>query len=597
MINNLIVSKTNYLQDINNYDEQFILIGHWLLEDFSADELDKFKFKICNPVSYLGEKRKHNYIFCEQIFESIFNDFFQVMNDIHNVNLSKRAWRIISESWLKRLIYICFNRKETIESAIDEFPISNIYLKSNKNFKFFTKDCEGQYACSVNDIWNSNIYSKLINFFNYDLSLIVEKNNEEFINLETYSDRIIRTKKNIKVKIALNSLKFNRIFANNKDGIIFNSYLPFIAEKFIEFNLKQAPQFWEESFIDFKKFNTDNREKISFFKNNNKNLENFIRDILPICLPISFMESFHDIFNNSGHSGFPLNPKFVLISNGFDHDEKLKFFIAKLVDKGTAYYVGQHGASYFTEHDANFRAEVNTSDKFLSWGYHNEKKKNIEPMFNFKTFKRRIKNDNRGNFVIICRSLGYRAAPWDRYFEGLMGIKKVSQLLSVLPIHIQEMTLVRLHKSFKLDRAKYFVNKYFDLYSKNLEFGEINYRSLIKKSRLVCFNYDSTGFLENLHYNVPSVCIWDNTFNHINNNFMKKYEILLDARILFDNEKELKKHLIKIWDNVESWWNAKATQSSLLEFNKNFNIKGEFKDLKKITELLKNYDSKTINKL
>ena len=218
-------------------------------------------------------------------------------------------------------------------------------------------------------------------------------------------------------------------------------------------------------------------------------------------------------------------------------------------------------------------------------------------MFNFKTFKRRIKNDNRGNFVIICRSLGYRAAPWDRYFEGLMGIKKVSQLLSVLPIHIQEMTLVRLHKSFKLDRAKYFVNKYFDLYSKNLEFGEINYRSLIKKSRLVCFNYDSTGFLENLHYNVPSVCIWDNTFNHINNNFMKKYEILLDARILFDNEKELKKHLIKIWDNVESWWNAKATQSSLLEFNKNFNIKGEFKDLKKITELLKNYDSKTINKL
>ena len=63
MINNLIVSKTNHFQNISNYDEQFILIGHWLLEDFRNEDLNKFKFKICNPVSYLGEKRKNNYIY------------------------------------------------------------------------------------------------------------------------------------------------------------------------------------------------------------------------------------------------------------------------------------------------------------------------------------------------------------------------------------------------------------------------------------------------------------------------------------------------------------------------------------------------------
>ena len=49
--------------------------------------------------------------------------------------------------------------------------------------------------------------------------------------------------------------------------------------------------------------------------------------------------------------------------------------------KGKKYYVGQHGSTYFTEHDSNLRAEINTSDKFFSWGYRNNKIKKIVPLF------------------------------------------------------------------------------------------------------------------------------------------------------------------------------------------------------------------------
>ena len=106
-------------------------------------------------------------------------------------------------------------------------------------------------------------------------------------------------------------------------------------------------------------------------------------------------------------------------------------------------------------------------------------------------------------------------------------------------------------------------------------------------SRLVCFNYDSTGFLENLNYNIPSIAIWDNTFNHINENFEKKYELLLEANIIFNNEKELINHVENNWENVYEWWNSKKVQTSINEFNKNLNKSGQSEDLKKLIENLK----------
>ena len=78
-----------------------------------------------------------------------------------------------------------------------------------------------------------------------------------------------------------------------------------------------------------------------------------------------FCRIFAKIFQNAGHHNFPKDPKFIFISTGFDHDELLKFYIAKNVERGKKYYVGQHGSTYFTEHDSNLRAEINTSDKFF----------------------------------------------------------------------------------------------------------------------------------------------------------------------------------------------------------------------------------------
>ena len=472
--------------------------------------------------------------------------------------------------------------------AFKEFKVDNVHLKNNNEYHFFTRDTEGQYSASVDDVWNSNLYSRILKYFEYEIKIIEERNDENFINVNSYFQRINKSEKNLKFKILKNFFTLNKFLVKKTDGLIFSSYLPFLSEKILELYLKQVPQLWQEKEIIYDNFDKDLRENIVLVKNNNeKNIENFIRQMIPSSLPICFVESFKKIYQNAGHKDFPENPKFIFISNGFDHDELLKFYIAKNVDKGKKYYVGQHGSSYFTEFDANFRAEINTPDKFFSWGYNKKEKKNIIPLFNFKTYRKKIKSNSKGKLSIICRSLGYRAVPWDRYYEGLLGIEKVSKLIDHMPEKIRENTIIKLHKSFQLERSKYFLEKYFGNYKKNLEFGKISYKKLISMSRLVCFNYDSTGFLENLNYNIPSIAIWDNTFNHINENFEKKYELLLEANIIFNNEKELINHVENNWENVYEWWNSKKVQTSINEFNKNLNKSGQSEDLKKLIENLK----------
>lgn len=589
MINELVISRTRNLLDCKIEKKNFILIGHWLLEDFKKEEIEKFAFKIPTPASLEKEERRISYLECEKIFNNLFSDFCENLNKFHCTKLTPRAWRIIAESWLKRFIYICYNRKKTLDIAKEQFDINNVHLEYNKNYLFFTKDCEGQYPASVDDNWNSNLYLKILNYFNYEVNIISELTKQKSIELKTYYERISSQTKSLKFKIFKNFFKFFKIFIKKTDSVFLNTYLPFISEKFLELNFKQMPQLWLESRINYKNYNESKRRTIQFLnKRKEISLENFIREMLPSSLPISFVESFKDIYEQRGHYKFPEKPKFIFISTGFDHDELLKFYIARQVDNGKLFFVGQHGATYFTEFDADFRSEINTPDKFFSWGYFEKNKKKIIPAFNFKTFNKKLNADKNGKLLIVCRSLGYRATPWDRYYEGLLGIEKVSKIMSKMPSFIKEKTIIRLHKSFQLDRSGYFLQKFFGHCSENLEFGNLNYKKLVTKSRLVCFNYDSTGFLENLIYNIPSIAIWDNTFNHINEKFTQKYRMLFNANIIFDDESKLINHLEKNWNNIQDWWNSYNVQDAIKKFNNNFNRQGKKEDFKKLIESLKN---------
>ena len=182
--------------------------------------------------------------------------------------------------------------------------------------------------------------------------------------------------------------------------------------------------------------------------------------------------------------------------------------------------------------------------------------------------------------------MGYRANPYDRYLESTKNIKSTTEIIKKLNLKIKKMTLLRLHHSF-LSRGNLITEKYFKNLKIKIDFGRKSLRNILKDTRVTLFNYDSTGLLENLALNIPSVCYWDDTYNHLNPEFVNRYNLLVEAKILFTKEEDLIKHLNNYWDNINDWWLDSLTEKKIKEFNDNFNIRGDEESFRKLSSIFK----------
>ena len=86
--------------------------------------------------------------------------------------------------------------------------------------------------------------------------------------------------------------------------------------------------------------------------------------------------------------------------------------------------------------------------------------------------------------------------------------------------------------------------------------------------------------------------MWNNIEDNINDQFLKDYKILIDAKILFLNKNELAKHLNQVWNNIDEWWLSKNTQDNIKRFNQKLNVAVNYFSL---FELKKSCLEKNIN--
>ena len=49
-------------------------------------------------------------------------------------------------------------------------------------------------------------------------------------------------------------------------------------------------------------------------------------------------------------------------------------------------------------------------------------------------------------------------------------------------------------------------------------------------------------------------------YDHVDDEFIEKYNYLKEAGIIFDNLNQLKNHLNKYWNNIDKWWLSQKTQ-------------------------------------
>jgi putative transferase (TIGR04331 family) len=259
---------------------------------------------------------------------------------------------------------------------------------------------------------------------------------------------------------------------------------------------------------------------------------------------------------------WPERPKYIFTSNNFDADDLFKIWTTKKINGGAKYYIGQHGNNYGTHRYMNPSIEEETADKFFTWGWKGELKQHI-PMFIFKTvgMVKGSYNRQQKKLLLIQLPLGNRCNTWDNYAEYSKYIDDQISFISNLNQNCKTELIVRMHSASKhVEWGGYAKFREFD---RNLQIDDGNSRieKLIAESRYVVYSYDSTGMLETLSLNIPTLAFWQNGLDHLRESAKPYYKLLIDAEIIHLSPESLAKKLNSIWDDAEGiWWKSESVQ-------------------------------------
>jgi len=507
------------------------------------------------------------------------------LNKYHNRNYSKRYWSIILGQWLFKFISPVSFRWNLI-SSLEKKKYIFLQKEINSN-DVIPLGIEDYLKMSNTNYWNHYIYTQIIKHsFSDKLRMTkvgkINKNNERdsiYQNLK---------KTNIKEKLFFYVQKFFNFFPQNKNSLIFSTYMSNLQEMKLNLLTNKSLLFYKmlRPYLLFEKKNlfNINRKNFKKLKSSKDSLENFLSIEILRCLPSSYLENFEKVENLVNKIPFPKSPKKIFTTLGIYRSTLMDRYIARNVENGSSLILAQHGGYYFQEkkHFSSIH-EVNISNKYLSWG--NIKEKKVIPIGVIKNVNNSKKRSNK---IILEVRKRNRYTGEIKIDSGFLETKKyfdnMCTFFSLLKgKKITENLYIKLHpvKSFWQEKNQFLHH------NPKLKFLDEN-KNMIKEinsAKLIIHTHLGTGHLESLAINMPTLILMVNDLSLFNSKSIIYIKKFIKSGILHTSPKSLFKKLESLNNiRIEDWWNNKKRQNLLKNYTKDFcflNNK-KIKDLQKI---------------
>jgi putative transferase (TIGR04331 family) len=563
------LSLTSLLNhNLINKKEQLLYIGCILKSDESKINILYPNIKFENKKILKKEEISERYDICEKIFFRILIDIRKKLNDLHKINYSVRSWELILGKWLREFIYISYRDYHKIENIFENVKIEKFISLNPEKYNLATNNTQDLFYTKLDNNWIALLHSKIVKFLKPSLTQIFLERNDQYKSNYKVADHKI----NVGKKIIKSFFEIFNFFKLKNEGVLYKTHLPFLFEKILEIKLNQFPKFWKLPSHKFKSPNINKRQEITIksHNENNLNFENFLREIIHESLPTYVVEDFSELNKIVIKSNFPKNPKFIFTSVGFAYDELFKIYLANCIEKKIPFYVMAHGNNYFTDIHTKYLSEINTSDVFISWG-ENLNSKTL-PAFNLNTVGRKTLWSESGKLSIYCNPILRPNAPYDREHVDRKNLNNTLNMIKLLKSEIKKQTYIKFHPSFTINKdGDYYKNLFEQSNFKNYSYNEKN-STVLKQSRLILFNYESSGLMENLALKIPSICLMNKEFDHIKEEKKECYNLLLEAGVIFEDSNALILHINRYWENINDWWLNSTTQKKIDAFNELLNI-------------------------
>lgn len=575
---------TTYNKTLINYSDNFFFSNRSFFKVFDENNT-KINFQFIKPLEQSKKNRYQAENYTDQITKLIEKDLYKNLNSIHSLSYSNRYWKIILGHWLSRYIKIIYFRYKLLQHCLDEQSSIDFVLASKYNdFSQSMPNTSELELAAIDDNWNFNLFSKILSKAFINRCEIKYVNTHENCFIPKINNKINTNKEKLKNIIQNFLSHFN--YLGRKNTIVFkNTYLSFLNEIYLSLLNKEFPTFLVNK--NYKKINYNKklRDKINLSYEKSDTFENLARNLIPDALPRVVIEDYESISDSVNNSNWPNNPKIIFTSNSYDSDDFFKFWTAKNVEKNkTQYVIGQHGLFDCSEKLLINACEYQTCDKYLRWGK-KKYEKDIE-LFNIKLVNRKFFNKNYKNILIIARTTGHEVETYSRYEEYDFYNQCLVNLLSNIEDEKDGKIIVRLKRTFKWTNPKEFkeIKKIFPKII--IDDGVNDIFSLQKKIKLAVYLYYSTGVLESLSLDVPTIFYFPKELIYIEEEEQKFLNILHECKIVAYTKEELAENFNFITKDLNKWWSSDLVRKSKEEFCSKYSIIPPKDPVLKISKLL-----------
>ncbi len=548
-----------------------IPLGFWCQNQFDYKHIYK---NLYLDHWYNKKKKTKDIQYLLKLNERIVKFLADSLNKAHKKNYSEKYWRILIGPYLFWVIPSIFNRWEVLRT---------FFKKSRKKYSFIS-----QKKCVLNppfttlqsvnmlcndSLYNHNIFSKII-LSNYQNRISDQKKTIKIRNdgskyLDIFNWKL-HEKKSIISNIKNSSIFFKIIIFFNK--YLFDSRI-FTAKKFLLLNLKlknlpfSTENFFQNKFFNFiRKFKNKKHAKETHLRNklflkkkmfSADKFEIFLLNFVIENLPKIYVEHYAEA-KNEVQEYLTKKKKIIFSQHDILFNEIYKIWVAEMLRLNSKLIISDHGTIDPCIVPTNLFHESKISNINLISHTFGRKKNQIKASTTlplaYKTLKYNYKNKN---IIFIHRELPrYNVKVTSSIaITSIIEFFYIKKLIKSLPESLKNNIKYKCINNFGLN----LVNSFSSIFGKKKIISKNQkYEDTLKSAKIVVSLYLSTPTVEAIKLNIPTLILLPKETMVFEKRFYKYYSNLKKNKILFDDPEKMSKHIKKIWNNTDDWWQSKS---------------------------------------
>ncbi len=513
-------------------------------------------------------KFKRDYAAITAAYESSLQALVDALNTFHGTSHGERYWRILLGPWLYVFVSILFDRWEMVTRAAAEIDDPESCLLDDPEDELIPRDLRGLNPDDSR--WNHFIYACAIRSHG-GFRIRELPGNSLGVVPDSATVRPPRGAHEVVRSLArrlLNSL------VRSSEAFFIASYMPRNLLVALQLQLGQFPKFWRSPRSPQVAPDLATRRRLAGLMplGDRKGFAAFLWQMIPRQVPTIYLEGRTALQAVVAELPWPHRPSVIFTANAYQFDEVFQAWAASQTERGTPLVIGQHGGFFGVgEIVAGEEHQVMIADRFLTWGW-SDQRPSIYPFSMITTLgKGKVEWNRQGNLLLVTvpiRRVGFKCNSWP------MGPQQSDAFLanqlcfaSCLNASVRSSIVLRIHSAAEAKVGTGFVHAWSKTYPEvEIDPSTTPIEARIRAARLFVYTYNSTGYLETLARNIPTVVFWNPEHWELRESTRPFFSLLEEAGIFHADPAAAAAHVNAIWDDVAAWWHSDRVQAARKAF-------------------------------